>query len=238
MSKGEYNNFQEVIDILHSNSINYLILRNYDNLLSPEMYQDGHGDVDILCEDSIKLADAINALNFIQKDGRIRDDKIHYYIKVNGKDVSIDLRSVGDGYYCTKWQNDMLDRKIINNGFYVMEPVDHFYSLVYHAILQKRSLSDEYKTRLNGMYVELSGIGNSYMDENDFISLLDKFMMDKGYVYTYPKDILVPFRSSIVSKSLLQNNTKLRYAHLKFETKIKIIECLVNIKHLIERCFR
>ena len=48
----EYRSFQEVINILNASGAPYLVLRNFDNRLEKEMYQDGHGDVDILVADS------------------------------------------------------------------------------------------------------------------------------------------------------------------------------------------
>ena len=52
----EYRSFQEVINILNASGAPYLVLRNFDNLLEKEMYQDGHGDVDMLVADSRQVA--------------------------------------------------------------------------------------------------------------------------------------------------------------------------------------
>ncbi len=234
--RSEFSNFQEVLNILHVNNVKYLILRNFDNLLTPDMYQDGHGDVDLLCEDSELLAKTIGAKYFLRKDGSLREDKTHYYITINGVRVSIDMRVVGDNYYCEQWQKDMLDTRIFHNGFYIMTPENLFYSLIYHAILQKSSLSNDYNTRLNEMKNSFFGMQETY-DETKFIKVLEDFMRAKNYTYTYPKDILVPFRSSIIDNSLIAHDRTLQLKRWKYATKIKIIETLVAIKHTVEKCY-
>ncbi len=50
--KCEYNSIEEFFSALNAAGINYLVLRNYENLLKPEIYVDGHGDIDLLCDNS------------------------------------------------------------------------------------------------------------------------------------------------------------------------------------------
>lgn len=42
---GECQNIQSFVDALNNSGVPYLVLRNYENLLSPEIYVDGHGDM-------------------------------------------------------------------------------------------------------------------------------------------------------------------------------------------------
>ena len=137
--KCEYNSIEEFFSALNAAGINYLVLRNYENLLEPELYVGGHGDIDLLCDDAQSIARLVEAQPKAPKSTRLLDDGIHYLIFVDGTPVQLDLRQVGDGYYCTKWEKDLLERKVKYDCFYVMNPVDYFYTLAYHAILQKRS---------------------------------------------------------------------------------------------------
>ncbi len=225
----KYNSFKEVIDILNNNDIEYLILRNYDNLLNKEMYMDGHGDVDMLVSDSKLVKDLLNAETYPIHG----DDGTHYYIIVENKKVSVDLRHVGDGYYCTKWEQDMLERRVLNNGFYVMCPEDYFYSLIYHAVLQKPRFSDEYKRRLEQMASNIGVTIPGNQTAKDYICKLDTYMKTHGYKYTYPKDIFVPLHKKILDPQLIDSNLKLALAHWKFDTKCAMIEFAVKCKHLI-----
>lgn len=225
----EYNNFQEVIDVLNENKLPYLILRNYDNLLEKEMYMNGHGDVDMLVADSKVVKEVLNAQEYPSHG----DDGTHYYIMVDGERVSLDLRHIGDGYYCTSWQKDMLNRRVKRKGFYVMSQEDYFYSLIYHAILQKPKFSNEYKDRLTKMAIELNFSLTEKITSYDFIHLLENYMRKNSYTYTFPTDTYVPLKKKMIDKKLLANSPKLAWEHWKFDTKCSIIGFGVKCKHLL-----
>lgn len=224
---GQYNTIQDFLQALNTSGIKYVVLRNYEKMLEPEMYMDGHGDVDLLCEDSRLMAKALGAKPYHHEDG------IHYYVKVAGEKVSLDLRSVGDGYYCTSWQQEMLQSRVQENGIWVMNQENYLYSLIHHAILQKRSLSEEYSLRLKEM-AQRQGVHVETLTERSFISILEKYMIEKGYQYVYPRDFMVPLRTSNINKQLLQRDLSLAYQHWKFDAKVKAIEFLVKVKHLLE----
>lgn len=226
--KEVYKSISEIIEILHQHGIPYLILRNYDNLLEKDMYMDGHGDVDMLVGNSDEVKNVLGAQTFASHG----DDGTHYYVMIDGQRVSLDLRSVGDGYYCRKWQQELLERRVLHNGFYVMCPEDYFYSLIYHAVLQKPYLSDDYKRRL---VVMAEGLGVDVSMDSDikvFIKLLETYMRKHGYTYTYAQDIFVPLHTKYISKDLLEANKKLAWLHWKFELKVSIISFAVKCKHL------
>lgn len=224
---GQYDTVHDFLHALNTSGIKYVVLRNYEKMLEPKMYMDGHGDIDLLCEESNSMARAIGAQSFHHDDG------IHYYVKIAGEKVSLDLRSVGDGYYCTPWQQEMLQSRVQENGIWVMNLENYLYSLIHHAILQKRSLSEEYSLRLKEMS-QRQGVHVETLTERSFISILEKYMIEKGYFYVYPRDFMVPLRTSIINKQLLQRDLSLAYQHWKFDAKVKAIEFLVKVKHLLE----
>lgn len=226
MNDLNYSDITAFIEALNASDIPYVILRNHENIKDASLYVDGHGDVDLLCEDSRLMAKALGARPYHHEDG------IHYYVKVAGEKVSLDLRSVGDGYYCTIWQQEMLRTRVLQNGVWVMNGENYLYSLIHHAVLQKRSLSEEYSLRLKKM-AQRQGIHLETLTEASFISILEKYMVEKGYQYVYPRDFMVPLRTSIINKHLLQRDFSLAYPHWKFDTKVKIIEFLVKVKHLL-----
>lgn len=231
MSTGQYNSIKEVIDILQEQQVKYLILRNYENLLSDDIYLDGHGDVDCLCADSRHMAEVLGAKVYTNKPKQVCNDGTHFYILIGGQMVSLDLRHVGDGYYCGKWQEDMLIRRVKHGGFYVMAKEDYFYSLIYHAILQKPRLSEEYRQRLSDMAADL-GFEKKIYTEKELIALLEVFMQKNGYTYTYPVDTFVPLRTIYISKQLITPNRQLAWEHWKFDTRVTLLHFLVCLKHL------
>ena len=228
-----FSSITDFFEVLNSGNANYLVLRNYENLLKPEMYVDGHGDVDLLCEDAQSIVRLSGAKSWWVDKKSMSDDGIHYFILVKGQRVSLDLRQLGDGYYCKEWEQDLLDRKERYECFFVMNKKDYFYSLIYHAILQKRSLSAEYLNRLTVMSKELEIQVGEYSQQG-FISLLEDYMKGNGYRCTYSSDHMVPNRFHLVDKSLIKRDRKLWWKHFKFDLNVAIIEWLVKIKHSIK----
>lgn len=212
--------------------MNYLVLRNYENMLSPKLFVGSHADVDLLCEKSKDIVKILNAIPTRKDYDEILGDGIHYSLIIGDERVSFDLRQVGDGYYCDKWEKDLLRRKKRHNCFYVMDDEDYFYTLIYHAILQKRHFSNEYKLRLSQMADSLQIQMNRY-DEGCFISVLENYMRLNDYRFVYSNDILVPNRFHLVNASLIDSNRNLKLKHLLFDAKVSLIETLVSIKHAL-----
>jgi len=227
----KYKTMKEVIDLLHANNINYAILRNYENLLDNKIYMDGHGDVDMICANSKEIIEVLGA--YSQSTQRIdgHGDGTHYYIYVNNQQVSLDIRHIGDGYYCSNWQRDMLNRKVLFNGFYVLSPEDYFHTLIYHAIFQKQRFSEEYNNKLINMGKNL-GLNITSKEIGFFVEILEKYMKKHHYTYLYPIDKYVPLkREYIQDKSLFVLHYKRYFQHLIFQLRVKFIELLVYLYH-------
>ena len=232
MKKCYYSSIKEVVDLLNISNVPYLILRNYENLLNDEIYVSGHEDIDLLCEKSEDIVRVLNAeQSDFHKKGLVKD-RTHYYIYIANKKVDLDLRHLGDGYYCEQWERDMLRTRVLYNGFYVPNKGDYFYSLTYHAILQKKVLTEEYKGRLWTMAKELQ-ISLETKEEQTFIKALEKFMSNKGYVFTYTSDFYIPLQFQKVRKQMVVIDCRLQFQHFLFHTKVRFIEALVKVKHLL-----
>ena len=221
---------QEVIDLLNSNNVRYLVLRNFENLLDDNIYVGGHEDIDFLVEDAeevVSLLGAISNMNI--------PDHTHYHVYIAGNRVNIDLRHVGDGYYCTKWEADLLDNRVFNNGFYIMDSKNYFYTLCYHAILQKRTLSEEYLCRLNSMALELSLPSTLYGSQENLLKGLEEYMLENNYMYSYTKDPSIPLRFNLVEKKMILKHWFRMFNHYTFGFRYFIL-CLVGkIIHLVKR---
>ena len=231
--KGRFDKIADVFDVLNKNQISYLVLRNYENLLKPEMYLDGHGDLDLLCEDSQEIVRLLDAQTERRDQYPYKGDGTHYYIYVAGERVSLDLRYVGDDYYCKEWEEFLLRNRVAHNCFYVMDEKSYFYTLLYHAILQKPCLSEEYLSRLSLM-AEKQGIELPIYSEINFINILDIYMQENGYYYTYPVDYIVPVRFHLVNHNLVMMNRKRWFRHKHYMSKIKTIGLMVWLKHKLQ----
>lgn len=227
-----YNSMREVIDLLNSNKVNYAILRNYGNLLDDEIYMDGHGDVDVICEDSKEIVKILDAYSQSSHEMDGLGNGTHYYIYINEKKVSLDLRHIGDDYYCREWEENMLMNRVLYNGFYVLSPQDHYYTLIYHAIFQKKEFSEEYRERLKGMGQAL-GQEIPVASIDFFVTILEKYMKRYNYKYQYSLDRYVPFNKKYIKdKSLFVKNLYRFYEHKKFELYVRMIEIMVSIYHV------
>lgn len=166
-------------------SLNYVVLRNVEDIsdsFSPPI----HGDIDILVEN---LEEAVK----LMRAKKIYDEsyRVAYEVLVANKKVPFDIRFVGDDYYCRKWECDILKKRRWNGYVYVIDDVNHYFSLLYHAYVQKFSVAGDYPSKL----MHLAVWNNiSYTNENiQCIRQLDKYIHQNGYRYVIPKDRTVGF---------------------------------------------
>lgn len=183
---------------------NYVVLRNYETL-TEDMVNSSHPDIDFLCEDSAKICKILQLEKRLKK-----EDGIHYKAVIAGKTTDIDLRCVGDGYYDEVWEKDILNTKKMYEGLcYVPNEEQYVYSLLYHALIQKREMSGDYKSRLSAMKSDLNVNSREQM-----IRSLEAFMREKSYTYTYQHNIKGIFYTKGVSRDLIEKNVvkKLKYS--------------------------
>ncbi len=188
-----------------NNCINYAIIRNYETLPN-EIYVNEHNDIDIICDSLDDAAYILNGQKVFQENYRV-----HYKVKVENKYAFFDLRYVGDNYYYYKMQLDILKNRIYNEkGFYTISEDEYFYALIYHAILQKKEFANDYKIRLKNM----NRTGKLLESEEEFLAVLNKWLLDKGYMITKPIDPTVQFNlenARKCNKLLLGNDLEKNY---------------------------
>ena len=173
---------KDLFDTLNDR-LDYVILRNWDDLFKKNVYELGHSDIDILCD---------NRLSFIELTGakRIHKEKNrdNYIVPTECGDIRFDIRWIGDGYYPALWERQMLSRRVINEDMvYVLQPADHFYSLTYHALLQKKELSEDYFLKLTRLHDELCDESCSVEKQTLFLELREYLTKNK-YKAEIPSD--------------------------------------------------
>lgn len=216
----EWNGIHQMFDKLNQSEVPYVVLRNYEEITDENFYCSGHADIDFLVMDNKKFKQVISA-----KKRFIEDDGIHYLVNISGEDVVIDVRTVGDDYYDRRWEKDILrNRAFHDSGFFIPDDRNYYYSLIYHAILQKREISEEYVRRLNQM---AAGLGISAQTVQEHLSELDAFMHTYRYAYTYPHDIWVPLNTQFLSKDRIKRSFYVRFR----DQKIAAMQFASRIKH-------
>jgi hypothetical protein len=119
---------------------NYLILRNFEGL--PQHLEDN--DVDFLCDNFQRLASAANVLQSV-------DRPFKGTMKVAGRQISVDIRFTGDGYYPAPWQVAMLQRRRLADGFFTPALDDLFFSIMYHCKIHKPKVKPAYISKLSNL---------------------------------------------------------------------------------------
>lgn len=182
-----WNDIQSIFDMFNS-ECNYVILRNYEELHLENMVMDEHDDIDLLCDDQRKMRELLGAVY-----RPVTGNFDHFFTKIKGEDVKFGIRYVGDDYYDRKWEEKMLQNRVMHpNGFYVMNDEDYFYSLLYHALVQKKKMADDYRIRLKDM---ANSLGIELNSDKDYYTCLKDYMVKNDYKLCYPVDTTIPFQS-------------------------------------------
>ena len=188
----------DFFDFLHTNCC-YLVLRNWDNLLDDSIYGKGHEDIDILC-DSLESFIKLTKANRVHKENK-RDN---YIVTFGNSVIRIDARWVGDGYYPIEMEKRLLaDRRVNKQNIFIPNEEDYYYSLLYHALVQKRELSDEYSAKLNDVRKKIlnTSINGCY---DDYLKDLGAYLRENGLAVEYPRDPGVVINEKVI-KSLPVN---------------------------------
>ena len=174
-----------------NDAVPYVVIRNSETL--PDGHDPSlHGDIDFLVEDEASAAALLGARKVHPERHRV-----HYEVMAGGVPIRIDLRHVGDDYYCEEWERDILDRRrLLPSGVYVPSAEDGFFSLVYHALYQKFEVAPDYAAKAKALADE-AGVGGASFD--DWLPELERFLGRKGYSVPRPRDLSVKFNAAAVS---------------------------------------
>lgn len=200
-----WKSFDELFEILNLTT-NYVVLRNFDNL--EEQLTSKHPDVDLLVENKSLIIDILNAKKTTEIEYRVQ-----YNVIIENKDINFDIRYIGDNYYDAFWEREILNSKILNRkGFFTPNQIHHFYSLIYHALVHKRYIADDYNKKL----IEISKIINFELKNNQLIDyeLLNKleyFMHTNRYKFVEPYDLSVFFNKNFLKNKITLEISKERY---------------------------
>ncbi len=199
----EYHSLSDLFEQLNT-GCPYVVLRNFETFVSDFTALE-HPDIDLLCTSREALLQTIDTLSR----GR-EGDLIHRRARIAGKDVDIDLREVGDGYLDASWEEKILAGRVLReDGFYVPQDEDYYFSLLYHVLIQKKQIAPDYQERLK-KFADQLGLtkGNSLLEQ------LEGYMRAGGYRYTYPESPSTAFFVSKVSKDLMEKNPKKKLRRL------------------------
>ena len=140
----------------------YVILRG--DLDDPGLLDETE-DIDLLVSNYIDTCYILNAVNR----GKLHSKNRHV-VTVEGNTIHLDINVVGDGNYCHKWQIDMLKKSQLSERLSLLNPLDKYYSGIYHLLFHK-----------------------GYEFEEEKKKELKEFMSHNDYRVTEPKDMTVSY---------------------------------------------
>lgn len=182
-----WKNFAELLYVMN-HTFNYVILRNFEEL--PQNIQLGkHSDLDILVEDKDVAKMVLKGIPTTKNKNRVQ-----HRVSVGDSYINVDIRSIGDGYYDSKWCQDILNARMYNErGFYMPNSIDYLYTLLYHALIQKRTVASDYVERIKILSNQCGIQTIDLTDESKTLSLLTEYMNNKGYEFVEPTDPTVTY---------------------------------------------
>lgn len=192
----------------------YVVLRNWDDIFNESIYGTGHEDIDILCGDKNEFINATDAIP-------VHNDKCrdNYLVPCGTRMVRFDIRWVGDGYYPKDWEMRMLvNRELNDNGIFIMSKEDYCFSLAYHALLQKPTLSVEYLKKIQETYASI-GISKIIHNQSELLIELKSFMDKNSYSFVIASDPAVFINWQNVKQ--LKKNLSLYYLYRRVAYRIK-----------------
>lgn len=185
-----WKNLAELLQIIEQTG-NSIVLRNFENL--PDSCRLGkHSDIDILTSAPDELVRMLNL-----KRASSLPFRAIWKTDVAESFVKFDIRSADDGYYPPEIVAHLLENKVVNEKkIPVPAGKDYFYSLLYHALIHKYKVADDYKKRLTAMAVQLGCISHQDSDELPEASLKDilvAWMNENSFCFCEPKDLTVHY---------------------------------------------
>lgn len=179
-----WSSLEELFFVLNK-ATRYVVMRNFDPLPG-KYYSNEHGDIDILTDDYVHFQYVSNATPVFPEEYRV-----HNRVSINGEEVLFDFRYVGDGYYDTAWQKNILASRLFINGIFIPNERNHFYSLLYHALIHKYEIADDYVEKINQLNSQQlfthRPINRAWFMQYG-CSLLGSFLADNKYAITVPEE--------------------------------------------------
>lgn len=198
-------NWQEVFNILNITN-NYLVLRGFETL----PIENPEKDLDVLTDNYQRFASALGASQPSHQPYKGR-------IKVNKESISLDIRYIGDKYYDVAWAKEMLQTKVNRNEVFVPRKDHYFFSLLFHAKVQKPKVKEKYVSIFEEIAQNLNfgWYKTEKLNDDKFIGqLLDGYFRANYYYYEDALDKGV-YKNESVIKYIQSNRT----VTLKFWTK-------------------
>lgn len=183
-----WDSMDQVLYVLNE-TIEYVVLRNFAGLFS-DFNKSVHGDVDILATKRYLAQLALNAKPVYRSKRRVR-----HIVRIGDGGAYFDIRYVGDNYYCKTWEKQILAKRVWNeDGYYRPDEENYLYTLLYHALVQKKKIADDYSKVFAASFAGQS--------EEQLKRTLKNYLRDHNYSMKEPYDYTVSFNESVTGEKM------------------------------------
>ncbi|HGS5088672.1 hypothetical protein [Vibrio parahaemolyticus] len=229
IAESGWDSFEQLFNYLNKTT-QYVVLRNPRELI--DGFEHGKGDVDILCNDRKKFMSLANGIP-------IWESKNFFHVKVGDEMVLFDVREKGESYLDERWIEHLLNNGSVSEFQYLrtLNKDDYFFSHLYYALVNKRSIPDKYNSRLANLAKEIGCYDlvfkNGIIDKDLAIFTLKGYMLNNNFTFLLPSDPSVYINTYSVNKifpsahvywyQILSRkiNTKVLYYFNRLKRKLK-----------------
>ncbi|MEH6633786.1 MAG: hypothetical protein V7776_23585 [Halopseudomonas aestusnigri] len=221
-----WQDWQELFLILNYSS-HYLILREFSGSLDQTQMK----GLEFLCNSYQSFA---STANIQQNLSRPYSGTVIVSDQVN----HINIRFIGDGYFASSWEKDMLDRRVLDQGVYTPCTEDFFFSLLYHTKIHQKNMTDHDVQTLKELAVTLLYDwfpSEKMTSTQDISAILSGYMRAKKYYHEQPID-----RSVHVNFSVVKHLPKLKNIGMSAgdQRKKRWKSAIKRLKHKIRTYFK
>lgn len=203
----KWDNMAQLLYVLNE-TIDYVVLRNFEGLFS-EYGRTIHGDVDILTSEVYTAKLILNAKPVHKSKYRVQ-----HIVKIGEGGTYFDIRAIGDDYYCKQFEVDILKSRYLHkDGYYRANEIYYIFPLLYHALVQKKKISQDYMQIFDKNFKDIKDKTNK---RETLILILNNFMKEHQYQYVEPKDYSVYFNEEIVHQRMSIRKFGLKAFHKVF----------------------
>lgn len=205
-----WNNLEQLFYVLN-NTVEYVILRGKQEVITG-VFPDNHRDVDIF----LTRQNHVSAVYIINGKASCSTERPHEMVTIDGYDYYLDLWEMERYYFDWRWSLQMLKRRKLEKGVYVLDACDDFYALLYHCLIYKGGIAPDYRLLLESYRTQL-GIAVSNWHE-----VLRDFIQENGYMVTVPTDKSVKVHADGTLFGIVEKyGQPVKYLHSSVNDKVE-----------------
>ena len=189
-----WKSFDELFYVLNECD-EYVVLRNSDNI-SLQYYQNNKGDIDLLVKDRNRCQYILGDLSCI--DSETKDDS---KVSIDNKVILFELYEAGHNLFDPNYEKHLFEHKVLKSNMYCLPNELEFYTLLYHALLFHKNLSDKHNKRITAIVKQQEDFQLLEITQKSLMNLLDEYFSKLGYAFLAPNDVSIYFNSELLKSS-------------------------------------